>query len=146
MQLKTQMRSFVSRKTLLFALFTALLVFLDQFVKYKIRFSGGFYICNSGISLGIILPPLFFGLIWLFFISTLFYLIHLYFKNTSNKPFFLFLILAGAFSNVLDRLFFGCVTDFIQLPLIHGFPIFNLADIYISTGIIFLLLTYKHNS
>ncbi len=49
-------------------------------------------------------------------------------------------ILAGALGNIYDRLIFGAVIDFISL---HGFGyhwyIFNLADIWISIGVIFLL-------
>ncbi len=45
------------------------------------------------------------------------------------------LILIGGFSNFLDRLYFKGVIDFISI----GFwPVFNLADIYITAGIIIL--------
>ncbi len=47
-------------------------------------------------------------------------------------------ILAGAFGNGIDRFLFGYVVDFIDFRLIH-FPVFNLADIFINVGIIFLL-------
>jgi signal peptidase II len=43
-----------------------------------------------------------------------------------------YLISAGALSNILDRIFYGGVVDYFTLPLI---PTFNLADICIVTGI-----------
>ena len=48
------------------------------------------------------------------------------------------MILAGALGNLWDRLFQSYVTDFIYIRLIN-FPIFNVADIYVSLGIIVLL-------
>lgn len=48
------------------------------------------------------------------------------------------LVLGGALGNVIDRLRYGFVTDFIKLPL--GWPPFNLADIAITLGVILLAL------
>jgi signal peptidase II len=48
------------------------------------------------------------------------------------------MILGGALGNVIDRLRFGSVTDFIKLPL--GWPPFNLADASITIGVIVLAL------
>jgi len=47
-------------------------------------------------------------------------------------------ILAGAFGNGIDRFLFDHVVDFLDFRLIR-FPIFNLADVCINVGIIFLL-------
>lgn len=53
------------------------------------------------------------------------------------------LILAGATSNLVDRLVFSGVIDFIALHWGDWyFPIFNLADIYIVLGVIWVFL--KH--
>ncbi len=49
-------------------------------------------------------------------------------------------ILSGAFGNGIDRLLAGEVVDFLQAFPITGFPIFNLADIWINVGIICLLV------
>jgi signal peptidase II len=46
------------------------------------------------------------------------------------------LLLAGAAGNLIDRLLFGSVTDFIRLP---HWPAFNLADIFIVSGVVLLL-------
>lgn len=44
------------------------------------------------------------------------------------------LILAGGFSNLIDRLFRGFVVDYIDLSKFVDFPVFNIADIYIVVG------------
>ncbi len=49
------------------------------------------------------------------------------------------LIGAGAFSNMVDRARLGHVVDFIDLRV---WPVFNLADTAISTGVALLLLSY----
>lgn len=46
------------------------------------------------------------------------------------------LIVGGAFSNILDRLHDGVVTDFIQ---IGTFPVFNVADSCITVGVMLVL-------
>ncbi len=48
-------------------------------------------------------------------------------------------ILAGALGNGIDRFLFGHVVDFLDFRLIE-FPVFNLADVFINVGIIFLLI------
>lgn len=48
-------------------------------------------------------------------------------------------ILAGAFGNGVDRFLFGYVVDFLDFRLIN-FPVFNLADVFINLGILFLLI------
>lgn len=47
------------------------------------------------------------------------------------------LIVLGAVSNLLDRISYGGVVDFIDMPY---FTVFNLSDIYISIGVIWLLI------
>ena len=49
----------------------------------------------------------------------------------------LVLILAGAIGNVADRFARGYVVDFIHL---HHWPIFNLADVYITVGAVLFIL------
>lgn len=48
-------------------------------------------------------------------------------------------ILAGALGNGIDRFLFGYVVDFLDFRLIQ-FPVFNLADVLINLGILFLLI------
>ena len=63
--------------------------------------------------------------------------------SKSNSLFFyisLSLILGGAVGNLIDRLIFGYVRDFIQFDFWQSFPIFNLADSFIVIGIIILII------
>jgi signal peptidase II len=109
-----------------------LLVFIDQLSKYLIRHFDGFYICNPGISFGLIIHPAIFWLFWTIIIMALSYYIR---KNSFDIG--ALLILAGALSNIFDRLYLSCVIDFIDLRF---WPIFNLADSFIVIGVIMLLI------
>ena len=54
-------------------------------------------------------------------------------------------ILGGTIGNGIDRLYRGFVIDFINLNVIN-FPVFNIADISINIGFIFLLYNlFKNN-
>lgn len=51
------------------------------------------------------------------------------------------LIVAGAVANLLDRAFFGVVTDYLDLHFGSWHPfVFNLADVWISAGACLLLV------
>ena len=56
------------------------------------------------------------------------------------------LVLAGGFSNLIDRLFRGYVVDFINFFPNIKFPIFNLADSFIVVGWILLALLFAINT
>lgn len=49
------------------------------------------------------------------------------------------LVFAGALGNLVDRVFFGAVRDFICLEFIN-FPIFNFADVFLTIGAIMLAI------
>ena len=49
------------------------------------------------------------------------------------------LVLGGTVGNLFDRVIFGTVTDFVAL---HFWPVFNVADSAVSTGVVLLLLGY----
>ncbi|MFA6037189.1 MAG: signal peptidase II [Legionellales bacterium] len=54
------------------------------------------------------------------------------------------LILGGALGNLIDRVRFGYVVDFLDFYWgIHHFPAFNIADSAITCGAILLLLTFS---
>jgi signal peptidase II len=49
------------------------------------------------------------------------------------------LILGGTLGNGFDRIVFGTVTDFVN---VHFWPVFNVADSAISTGVVLLIAGY----
>ncbi len=71
-------------------------------------------------------------------------------KSEGLKKYSLILILGGAIGNLFDRIYYSAVPDFIDLH-INGFHwfIFNLADIFITIGVMCLILDeiifYKKN-
>lgn len=54
--------------------------------------------------------------------------------------------LGGAIGNLIDRLVNGPVTDFISLLSVLNMPIFNLADLSITTGVVVLVLLMWRDS
>ena len=63
-------------------------------------------------------------------------------KKKSEKLAF-FIILIGAISNILDRAMNTFVVDFISIHYRNYYwPAFNLADIYITIGIIMLIVSF----
>jgi signal peptidase II len=122
------------------SIFFVSLIFLDQVSKYLIRFFGGFYLCNPEIAWNIKIPISVFWIIW---ICIIFFVVYLIWKNlTKEKPNKMFLIsllliLSGAIGNLIDRITFGCIIDFIDL---HVWPVFNLADSFITIGAILVVI------
>ena len=52
------------------------------------------------------------------------------------------LLLGGAIGNLIDRIVYGYVIDFLDFYIFkYDFPIFNVADIGIVVGIILLLVS-----
>ena len=62
-------------------------------------------------------------------------------KSKSTYAYFIALIIGGSLGNLFDRIYYYAVPDFIDLHLgdFHWF-IFNVADIFITMGIIGLIL------
>ena len=88
---------------------------------------------NFNLIFNIVLPEaLMYGLISLI----LAVLVWLLIKNYRQKNIFLIfafsLIIAGAISNLVDRLYFGYVIDFLSF---FDYSIFNLSDVFIFGGV-----------
>ncbi|MCR5150924.1 MAG: signal peptidase II, partial [Clostridiales bacterium] len=62
-------------------------------------------------------------------------------KGNKLKNIGLLLIISGGIGNLIDRIFFGYVVDFIE-PLFVNFAVFNFADIFITSGA-FIILLYE---
>ena len=146
-----------------FILVSSLAVWLDIFTKalaskylmsgyvYKlipniIEFT---YVKNRGASFGILQNQMiFFYVITAAVMGMISYTIYKLPSEQKYFPFYLCIlfIFSGASGNLIDRVVNGYVVDFIYIRLID-FPIFNVADMYISIAtavlIICLLLLYK---
>lgn len=62
-------------------------------------------------------------------------------KQKTNRVLAEILIILGAFSNLFDRLNYGYVIDYFQLA---GISYFNLADLLIGAGLIWLIFNLKN--
>jgi signal peptidase II len=117
------------------------LIDLNNFI-YVTSFFDLAHIHNFGISFGLfsgLFPSWFFILIGSMIIIFLFSLF-LKSKNILEKLGYAF-ILAGALGNILDRAINGFVIDFIYIHYKDFYwPAFNFADIYISIGVLIILL------
>jgi len=62
-------------------------------------------------------------------------------RQDGIQKYFLLIVFGGALGNLYDRIFFKAVPDFIDLHVgdFHWF-IFNIADIFITFGLIMLIL------
>ena len=110
-----------------------------QVIPYLLNFT---YIRNEGIAFGIYFE----GAETIFIVLPILITIYLFYllKNEEFQDKFsqiaLFLIIAGAVGNIIDRIFRGYVVDFIDFHLngMHWY-VFNIADSSVTIGLIFLL-------
>ncbi|OIO76572.1 signal peptidase II [Candidatus Gracilibacteria bacterium CG1_02_38_174] len=120
-------------------------IFEHFFATSKIHILGDFlvlsFVKNTGIAFsfpieGIVLKVLTIALI---IGIVLYYFRYETYKNLLLTKWAYILILSGAVSNGLERVFVGSVTDFIGVKY---FAIFNFADIFISIGAFLLFVIY----
>lgn len=107
------------------------------------------YLENKGAAFGMLQnQKVFFIFVAVVILSVIVYVL---FKTPDQKKYrmlhiLLSLIAAGAIGNMIDRIRLDYVVDFIYIVLIN-FPIFNVADIYVSVAtailVILLLFVYK---
>lgn len=133
---------------------TIILVIIDQITKYLtvqnielgqvIEFIPNIvsltYIRNTGAAFSILE-----GQMWFFYIVTIIVIgVLIYYMYTEAKKdrmlgILLSFILAGAIGNFIDRLMLQYVVDMIKLEFID-FAIFNVADSYLTVGVILLFI------
>tara|TARA_B100001057_G_scaffold483785_1_gene560997 strand:+ start:1079 stop:1594 length:516 start_codon:yes stop_codon:yes gene_type:complete len=145
-------------KFLLYSIFVLILFCVDRFSKiyvidltektdtvliYLTPFLNSYLIWNSGIAFGLfsLSSEITYNLFTLLIMFINLVILYLAFKITDIRKFFFLLILGGSLGNLFDRLYYGSVPDFIDFHLgnFHWF-IFNIADIFISIGVICLIL------
>jgi signal peptidase II len=102
-----------------------------------------FLVWNKGIGFGLFSfdqNHIYNGITLFIFIINLI-IVYLIYKEKTPKTYFLAIILGGSSGNLFDRYYYSAVPDFIDLNYkgYHWF-IFNVADIFITLGIICLIL------
>lgn len=99
---------------------------------------------NDGVSFGLLASDGFHGKLFLIIMSLGIsaFLGFLIYKTASRfEALAMAAVIGGALGNVLDRLRFGAVADFLDFHMGgYHFPVFNVADSAISIGIAFLLI------
>ena len=101
------------------------------------------YVKNPGIAFGISIGGYTLLLVLLSIFATIF-VAYIHWTERNNHPLIsngLALILGGAIGNLYDRIIYKAVPDFIDFHIkdFHWFT-FNIADIFISLGIILMIL------
>ena len=114
---------------------------LYQFIKITYFFDIT-HIHNFGVSFGLFagkIPSLVLIFIGLFVTA---FVIYLYINSRDTiERWGLFIIICGAIGNIVDRSINGYVIDFLYLHINQYYwPAFNFADIYISLGIIMIIV------
>ena len=100
---------------------------------------------NTGINFGLFSESYFF-MRWILIAISLGICLFLLFWSRKLKgnfaPILIGLIIGGAVGNVIDRVRFGAVIDFLNMSCcgINNPYIFNLADIFVFTGLVFILV------
>ena len=100
-------------------------------------------IWNEGIAFGLFAfeESKFYNFLTLFISLVISVLIYMLIKSNGVKRFALLIIIGGALGNLYDRIVYSAVPDFIDFHIqnFHWFT-FNIADIFISVGVIFMIL------
>ena len=112
-----------------------------------------YLVWNTGIGFGLFSSEdnLFYNLFTAIIVIINLILLYFSFVETKIKSFFLMIILGGSLGNLFDRVYYRAVPDFIDLNYAgYQWFIFNVADIFITIGIICLILSelifYKKNN
>ena len=100
-------------------------------------------IWNEGIAFGLLSfnDKIIYNLLTFIIFIIILIIFFMVLKSYGLKKYSLLMILGGALGNVYDRIFYGAVPDFIDFHVgnFHWF-IFNVADIFITFGVIFMIV------
>ena len=101
-------------------------------------------IWNEGIAFGLFSfdEKLYYNLLTIFICLITVVIIWLMFISSGFEKLSYIMIIGGSIGNIFDRIFYSAVPDFIDFHInnFHWF-IFNVADIFITLGVILLILT-----
>tara|TARA_B100000214_G_scaffold357672_1_gene317544 strand:- start:328 stop:816 length:489 start_codon:yes stop_codon:yes gene_type:complete len=116
-------------------------IYINSFLNF-------YLVWNSGIGFGLLSfdDNYVYNSITVLIILINLIIVYLIYLEKGQKNYFLLIILGGSLGNLFDRLYYNAVPDFIDLNYkgFHWF-IFNVADIFITLGIMLLILSEIFN-
>ena len=126
-----------------------LLNFLQENQLNSLRLNNFFAVVlvwNKGVSYGLFPQQSYAGQLIIIFFSLIICVWIAKFITNSEiryRSITLILILAGASSNIIDRLIYGAVADFFHFEIAtYSWYVFNIADIYIVSGLLILIYAF----
>ena len=155
----------LKKKYIIFLIIALIIFFIDRLSKNYIlniaeaqgsvdifvnSYLNIFLVWNTGIGFGLLSfdKSLTYNLITSLIIAINILIIYMIITTNDIRSYFLVFVLGGSLGNLFDRLYYSAVPDFIDINYkeFHWF-IFNVADIFITIGIICLifaeLMNYK---
>ena len=139
--------NFVNKKILKISFLILIFFILDRILKYLALNDKIFFYKNKGIAFSINIPESIFLYFYIFIFLFLIFIIWHLIKAIQKKYLFeitgYLLIITGAISNLIDRIKFGFVFDYLNFYFFYN----NLADIMIVVGVallIFCFINYKN--
>ena len=147
----------LKKKYIIFLIIALIIFFIDRLSKNYIlniaeaqgsvdifvnSYLNIFLVWNTGIGFGLLSfdKSLIYNLITSLIIAINLLIIYMIITTNDIRSYFLVFVLGGSLGNLFDRVYYHAVPDFIDLHLgnFHWF-IFNVADIFITIGIIGLI-------
>ena len=163
MSFESLMKNETIRKIIISFVIVLFIFFLDRITKiliiniaeevgkvdvYVNSFLNFYLVWNNGIGFGLLSfdDEYVYNSITFLIILINLIIVYLIYLENGQKSYFLLIILGGSLGNLFDRLYYNAVPDFIDLNYkgFHWF-IFNVADIFITIGIMFLILSEIFN-
>ncbi len=153
------MGNFFTKKNIFYILIIIFIFLLDRFSKiyilnyveengnidiYVNPFLNFILVWNTGIGFGLLSSEgnLFYNLITILILFINIIIVYFIITTKDYRIYFFLIILGGSLGNLFDRVYYFAVPDFIDINYkgFHWF-IFNVADIFISIGIICLIIS-----
>ena len=110
---------------------------------YSSKFLNIHLIWNEGIAFGLLSvnQATYYNILTFIILLVILFVLYLLIRSNGFEKFSLSMIFGGAIGNMVDRIIYKAVPDFIDFHVenFHWF-IFNVADIFITLGIIFMII------